>query len=172
MPGFNLRQAQVNIVFDVAVHPVDHSGGKRAQNDCEQHSVLDDDIGRQYEEIETDVLVVERVACTIGYVIEILQVDAPIAGFSRRHQQSEITCTACDSPAPRQPIAREREQIGRRHIARRVPRGSSESLCRLPPGKTHREPSVQPKSDGGRGPDSKKDDGFSADCCPKKPADN
>jgi hypothetical protein len=61
------HRSVVNIVFDVAVHPVDQSGGKRAQNDCEQHPVLDDDIGRQYEEIETDVLAVERVACTIGY---------------------------------------------------------------------------------------------------------
>jgi hypothetical protein len=40
-------------------------------------------------------------------------------------------------------------------------------LSRLPSGKTHREPSVQPKDDGSRRPDSKKDDGFSADCCPK-----
>src|SRR3979490_2576955 len=30
-----------------------------------------------------------------------------------------------------------------------------------------REPSVQPKDDGSSRPDRKKDDGFSADCCPK-----
>src|SRR5258708_5679898 len=161
------HRSVMNVVFDFAVHPVDHSGEKRAQNECQQHPVLDEDIGRQYEEIETDVLVVERVVCTIGYVIEKLQVDAPIAGFSRGHQQSEITCTACDNPGPRQPIAHERQQIGRRRIARRVPRGGGESLCRLPPGKTHREPSVQPKDDGGRRQNCEKDHGFSADCCPK-----
>src|ERR1700682_4910425 len=64
------HRSVMNVVFDVAVHPVDYSGEKRAQNECEQHPVLDEDIGRQYEEIETDVLVVERGARTIGEVIE------------------------------------------------------------------------------------------------------
>ena len=63
--------------------------------------------------------------------------------------------------------AREREQIGRRHIAARLPREAGDRLYRLPPRKTHREPSVQPKNDGSHHPDSKKDDGFSANCRPK-----
>src|SRR6202022_5061343 len=71
------HRSAMTVVFDVAVHPVDRSGKKRAQNECEQHPVLDEDIGRQYEEIETDVLVVERVVCTIGDMIEKLQDDAP-----------------------------------------------------------------------------------------------
>src|SRR3979409_628551 len=88
------HRSVVNIVFDVAVHPVDHSGGKRAQNERQQHPVLAETIAREYEEIEADVLVVERVVCTIGYVIEKLQVEDPIAGFSSGRKQSEITCTA------------------------------------------------------------------------------
>ena len=73
----------LHVVFDVAVHPVDRSGEKRAQDKREQHPVFDEDIGRQYEEIETDVLVEERVVCTIGDVIEKLQDDAPIADLCR-----------------------------------------------------------------------------------------
>ena len=69
-------------------------GKQRAQNEREQHPVLDEDTGRQYEEIETDVLVVERVICTIGDVIEKLQEDAPIVDFSRGDKQSEQTCSA------------------------------------------------------------------------------
>ena len=41
------HRSVVNIVFDVAVHPVDRSGEKRAQNECKQHPVLDEDIGGQ-----------------------------------------------------------------------------------------------------------------------------
>src|SRR4029453_17101052 len=94
----------LNVVFYVAVHPIDRRNEKRAQNECEQHPVLDEDIGRQYEEIETDVLVEERIVCTIGNVIEKLQDGTPITHFSRGDQQSEQTCTARDDPRPWQPI--------------------------------------------------------------------
>src|SRR5882757_7727233 len=57
--GCRRHRPAMNVVFDVAMHPVDRSGEKRAQNQCEQHPVFDEDIGRQYEEIETDVLVEE-----------------------------------------------------------------------------------------------------------------
>src|SRR3984893_12916886 len=100
----------MRIVFDVTLRPVDRCGEKRAQNEGEQHPVLDDDIGRQHEEIETDVLVVERILCTIGQVIEKLQENAPIADFSRGDKQSEQTCTAPDKPGPRQSIPQEREE--------------------------------------------------------------
>src|SRR5713101_2092620 len=109
----------------------------------------DENIDGQREEIEADVLVVERIVYAIGHLIEKLQEDAPVAGFCRGDQQSEQTCATRDYPGPRQSIAYEREQIRRRRSARRVPRGRSDRLCRLPPGKTHSKPSVQPKYDGG-----------------------
>src|SRR5216684_2808278 len=161
------HRSVMNVVFDVAVHPVDHSGEKRAQNEGEQHPVLDDDIDRQHEEIETDVLVVERFVRTIGHAIEKLQENVPIADFYRGNQQSNQTCRACDNPGPRQSIAHERRQIGWWHIARSLPHEAGDGLGRLPPGETRREPSVQPEDDGSRRPDGQKDDGFSADCCPE-----
>src|SRR6476661_7507984 len=81
------HRSVMNVVFNVAMHPVDRSGEKRAQNECEQHAVFDDDIGRQYEEIETDVLIEKRIVCTIRDVIEKLQDDAPIADFCRGNHQ-------------------------------------------------------------------------------------
>src|SRR3981189_3127171 len=109
----------MNVVFDVAMQPVDRSGEKRAQNQCEQHPVFDEDIGRQYEEIETDVLVEERVVRTRGDVIENPQEDTPIADSYRGHQQSEQTRTARDHPGPWRLIAQDRQQIGWWHIARK-----------------------------------------------------
>src|SRR3978361_1465675 len=73
------HRSVMNVVFDVAMHAVDQCGEKRAQNECEQHPVFDEDIGRQYEEIETDVLVEERVVCALGDMIEKLQEDDPRA---------------------------------------------------------------------------------------------
>src|SRR5437879_2904368 len=157
----------MNVVFDIAVHPVDDSGEKRAQNEGEQHPVLYDDIGRQCEEIETDVLVIERVVRTKGHAIEKLQEDVPIADVYRGNQQRNEACRACDNPGPRQPIAHERQQIGRWYIARSLPREAGDGLGWRPSGETHREPSVQPEDDGSRRPDGKKDDGFCADCCPE-----
>ena len=149
------------------MHPVDRCGEKRAQNECEQHPVFDEDIGRKHEEIETDILVEERVFCAVGDVIEKLQDDAPIAGLCRGNQQSEQTCTARDNPGPWQPIAHDRQQVGRRHIAREIPHEGRNRLRRPPSGKVHREPSVQPKDDRSPGPDCKKNDGFGADRRPK-----
>src|SRR5258706_1269728 len=157
----------MNVVFDVAVHPIDQSGEKRAENESEQHPVLDDDVGRQYEEIETDVLAVERVVRTKGHAVEKMQEDVPIADFYRGNQQSNQACRACDNPRPWQPIAHKRQQIGRWHIARGLPDEVGDGLGWRPPGETHREPSVQPEDDGSRRPDGKKDDGFSANCCPE-----
>ena len=100
-------------------------------------------------------------------MIEKLQDGAPIAHFCRGNQQSEQTCAARDDPGPWQPIAHDRQQVGRRHIARKIPHEGRDRLRRLPSGKTHREPSVQPKDDRSSGPDCKKNDGFGADCRPK-----
>src|SRR5258708_11362089 len=87
------HRSMMNIVFDVAMHKVDRSGEKRAQNECEQHPVFDEDVGREHEEIETDVVVEERVVCTIGDVIEKLQDNAPIADCCRGNEASEQACT-------------------------------------------------------------------------------
>src|SRR6266702_1905383 len=156
----------MNVVFDIAVHPVDRRGEERAQNEREHHPVLDEDVGGQREEIEADVLVVERIVCAIWHLIDKPQEDAPVADFCGGDKQSEQSCPACDQPGPRQSIAYKRKQIWRR-VAREVPRRSGDKLCRPPSGKTQCEPSVQPKYDGGSGPDRKKDGSFGADCCPK-----
>ena len=153
----------VNVVFDVAARPVDRSGEKRAQNDGEQHPVLDEDIGGQREEIEADVLVVERIVRAIGHLIEKLQEDAPVAGFCRGDQQSEQTRTGRDKPGPRQSIAHEREQIRRRRIACRVPCGGGDRLGRPPLAKTQSKQSVQPKHDGGCRQHGETNHGFGAD---------
>ena len=71
------------------------------------------------------------------------------------------------TPGPRQPIAHDRQQVGWRHSARKIPHEGRDRLRRLPSGKTHREPSVQPKDDRSSGPDCKKNDGFGADRRPK-----
>ncbi len=135
------HRSVVNVVFDVAAQPVNRSGEKRTQDECKQHPVLDRDIGGQREEIEADVLVVERIVRARRHVIEKPQEDAPVAGFRRGDQQREQTRTERDIPGPSQSIAHDRERIGRRRTARQIPRRSG-GLCRLPPGKTRREPSV------------------------------
>src|ERR1700758_2088401 len=80
-PGLHSRRHRsvVNVVFDFAVHPVDRSCEKRAQNEREQHPILDEDIDGQSKEIETNVLLIERVVCAIWHVIEKLQEDTPVA---------------------------------------------------------------------------------------------
>ena len=76
-------RSMMHVVFDVAVHPIDRRSEKRAQNKCEQHPVFEKDIRQQHEEIETDVLVKERIVGAVGNVIEKLQDGAPIAHFRR-----------------------------------------------------------------------------------------
>src|ERR1700687_1856039 len=152
----------MSVVLDVAAHPIDRSGEKRAENESEQHPVLDADIGGQREEIKADVLVVERIICAVWQLIEKLQEDTPVAGFYGGDQQSEQTCTERDKPGPKQSLAHDRERSGQRRVAGRVPRRGGECLCRLPPGKTHREQSVQPKYGAGRHQNGEKQYGFGA----------
>ena len=114
-------RAVVSVIFDVAAHPIDRSRKQRAQDDGEQHPVLDRDIGRQREKIEADVLVVERILRAIRHLVEKLQEDAPVAGLACGDQHSEQTRTERDVPGPRQPIAHDCERI-RRRTARRFPR--------------------------------------------------
>src|SRR5260370_9087597 len=148
------------VELDIAAHPVDHSGKKRAENEGEQHPVLDDDIGGQYEEIETDVLVVERVVRAKGHAVEKLQEDVPIADVNRGNQESNQAGRASDNPGPRQPIAHERQQVGRWYIARSLQDQVDDGLGRLPSRATQREPSVQPEDDGSRRPDVENDRGL------------
>ena len=104
---------------------------------------------------------IERFVRAKWHVIEKLQEDAPVAGFCRRDQQSQQTCTSRDSPGPRQSIAHQREQIGQRRTARRC--GGGDRLRRLLPGKTHGKQSVQPKYDAGCRQDREKHRGLGAD---------
>src|ERR1700716_2800347 len=99
------HRSAMTVVFDVAVHPVDRSGEKRAQNEREQHPVLDENIDGQRETLESDLLAVERIFRAKWHLIKKLEQDAPVAGLRRGDQQSEQTRTACDNPGPRQPLA-------------------------------------------------------------------
>src|SRR5262245_65684408 len=57
----------MGVVLDVAVNPIYRSGEECAQQERAQHPILDDDIGGQHEEIEADVLVVERIISAKGH---------------------------------------------------------------------------------------------------------
>src|SRR5262249_6692933 len=64
------------------VDSVYRPGEECAQQNGEQHPILDDNIRGQRKEIEADVLAVERVIRAIGHVIEEPQEDAPVVDLS------------------------------------------------------------------------------------------
>ena len=161
------HRSALGVVLDVAVHPIDRSGEERAQEEREQHPILDDDIGGQRKEIEADVLVVERVVRAIGHVIEELQEDAPVVDLSPGDKHSEEAGAAGDDEGPRQPMAHEFQQVRRRRNARAFPLEVGGALHPRRPGKTGRERSVHPKDDGGRHEDDEKNFGFGADGRPE-----
>src|SRR5215471_13199132 len=72
------HQSARGVELYVAVHPIDRAGEERTQEKREQYPIFNDDIGWQRKEIESDVLVVERVVRAIGYVIEEPQEDAQL----------------------------------------------------------------------------------------------
>jgi len=95
----------MKVVFDIAVHPVDRRGEKRAANEREHDPVFDEDIGGQREEIEADVLVVERIVYALWHLIDKPQEDTPVADFCGGDEQSDQSCPTYDQPGPRQSIA-------------------------------------------------------------------
>jgi len=103
------------------VDPIDHSGEERTQQEREQHPILDDDIRGQRKEIEPDVLVVERVICAIGHVIEEPQEDAPVVDLSPGDKHCEEAGRAGDDEGPRRPMAHEFQHLGQRRTARALP---------------------------------------------------
>jgi hypothetical protein len=111
----------LGVVLDVAVHPIDRPGKERAQEEREQHPILDDDIGGQRKEIEADVLVVQRIVRAIGHVIEEPEEDAPVVGLSPGNKHSKEAGAAGDDEGPRQPMAHDFQHVGQRRNARAFP---------------------------------------------------
>src|SRR5258707_648923 len=95
----------LDVVLDVAVHPINRSGKERAQEQRQQHPILDNDIGGQRKKIEAYVLVVERVVRPIGHLKDEPQEDVPVADLYRGDKQGEETGAAGDSEGPRQLMA-------------------------------------------------------------------
>src|SRR5215471_6538436 len=93
------------VVLDTALHPTDRSGKERAQEEREQHPILDGDTGRQRKEIEADVLIVKRVVRAIGYLMEEPQEDAPVVDLSPGDKHSDEASATGDDEGPRQSMA-------------------------------------------------------------------
>ena len=157
------HRSVVNVVFDVAARPIDRSGEQHAHDDREQHPVLDRDIGGQREEIEADVLAVERIVGAVRHVIEELQEDAPVAGFRRADQRCEQARGERDEPRPGQSIAQERQRIGRRRIPRQPRRRRGDRRGRRRPGEMRRKQAVGSEDHGRRRKNDDKRDRLGAD---------
>src|SRR5262245_52131010 len=76
-------------VVDVAVHPVYRSGEKGAQEERDQHPILNDNKSRQRKEIEANVRIEEWVIRAVGHLIEEPQEYDPVMGFSPSDKRSE-----------------------------------------------------------------------------------
>ena len=81
--------------------------------------------------------------------------------------QTEEACAAGDDEGPRQPLAHEFPQIGRRRNARGYPLEVSGTLRPWRLGKAGRKRSVQPQDDRGRHEAGEKDSGLGADGRPE-----
>ena len=88
-----------------------------------------------------------------------LQLPASVAATSRASRPAAPAITRGHGSRSRI----KRQPIGRRRIARRAPRRADDGLCRLSPGKTPREPSIEREDDGGQRPNNEKDGGFGSD---------
>ena len=157
----------LGVVLDVAVDPIDRSGEERAQEEREQHPILDDDIGGQRKEIEADVLVVERVIRAIGHLIEEPQEDAPVVDLSPGDKHGEEAGAAGDDEGPRQPMSHEFQHVGQRRNAGAFPLEVGGTLRPRRPGEAGREQSIHPQDDGGRHEDGEEDFGFGDDGRPE-----
>jgi hypothetical protein len=157
----------LGVVLDIAMDPIYRSGEKRAQDEREQHPILDDDIGGQREEVEADVLVVERVIRAVGHLIEEPQEDAPVVDLSPGDKHSEDASAAGDDKRPRQPMAQQLQHVGQGHNARGFPLEFGGMLRPLRACEARRKQSVQPQDGGGRQEDRKEHCRFGNDGRPE-----
>src|SRR5262249_51927578 len=58
------------VEHDVAMRPIHRTGDESAPDERQQHPILDRDIGGKREEIEADVLAVERIALSVWRLVD------------------------------------------------------------------------------------------------------
>jgi hypothetical protein len=89
------------VQIDFAVHEVHRSGHEGAQDQGQQHPILECDVDRQGEEVEADVLVKQRIVLSVRHLVDEPEDQVPFTGLAHRDQQSNDEGDSQDKQTPR-----------------------------------------------------------------------
>ena len=106
------RRRPMLVERDVAVRPIYCAGDKGAQYERQQHPVLERDIGRKREEIETDVLPIEGIALSVRRLADKAEDHVPVASLAEGDQGREDEQSSRDE-TPRGSLGQGRESAAR-----------------------------------------------------------
>ena len=160
------------VEHDVAVREIYCAGDKSAQDERQQHPVLERDVGGKREEIKADVLAVEGIALSVRHLVDEAEDHVPVSGLARGDQDSKDDGDPRDEQTPWEPNGRERRSA--RAMSRgvsgrsRIPgRRVREAEATLALGEPERQRSVHPKEDGRAHENGEEKDDFGAENRPK-----
>ena len=100
--------------IDFAMHEVHRSGHEAAQEQDQQHPVLERDVDRKREEVEADVLVEQRIVLAVRHLVDEPEDQVPLTGLAHRDQQSDDERDSQDEQTPQQRRSRRSERPHRR----------------------------------------------------------
>ena len=113
MAADEMRQGPT-VQIDFAVHEVHRAGHEGAQQQDQQHPVLERDVDRQREQVEADVLAEQRIVLAVRHLVDEPEDQVPLAGLAHRDQQSDDERDGQDEQTPRQQRGHKSKQLGRR----------------------------------------------------------
>ena len=90
-----------SVQIDFAVHEVYRSGHEGAQDQDQQHPVLERDVDRQREEVEADVFAEQRIVLAVRHLVDEPEDQVPLTGLAHRDQQSDDEGDSQDEQTPR-----------------------------------------------------------------------
>ena len=136
--------------YDVAVRQIHCAGDESAQDERQQHPVLERDVGGKRKEIKANVLAVEGIALSVRHLVDEPENHVPVFDLARGHQDPKDNGDRRDEKPPWE--LKGRQQLGQRLGQCPDGRGSPVEGYGKPrpsaPGEPKRQRSVHPKEDG------------------------
>ena len=95
------KRRQTRAEGEVALHKIDCAGEKGAQDERQQHPILDCDVGGKRKEIEPDIFAVERIALSVWHLPDEAEGNVPGANLAQGDKGGEDQGAPSDQETPR-----------------------------------------------------------------------
>ena len=95
------KRGQTRAKGEVPLHKIDYAGKKGAQDERQQHPILNCDVGGKRKKIEPNIVAVERIALSVGRLPDEAEGNVPGANLAQGDKGGEGQGARNDQETPR-----------------------------------------------------------------------